>query len=115
MVLDVVDTVVESVDVDLGSHLFEPHPAQLSPERHRTAGGDHRLGGNAVEKVGGTADDVAFDDRDFGTEASGVRCSGVAGRTSADDEEAHSHGDRLPVVEPRLQDDPCDMADATTT
>ena len=72
---------------------------QLGPagERHGAAGGDHCFGGNAVPQVGGTADDVALDESDFGSEAGGVGGGRVACRSPADDDEAHGHvRSRLP-------------------
>ena len=94
---DVVDAIVQGLDIDLGSHLFETHAAQLSTEGHRPTSCDHRLRGNAIEEVGRTADDFAFDDGDLGSETGGVRRRHVAGWTSANDEKADCHAERISV------------------
>ena len=56
------------------------------------AGGDHRLGRNAVQQVGRSTDEVALDHGDLGAQPSGVGGRGVAGRTATDDQKAHGHG-----------------------
>ena len=80
----------------------EPHLRGAADRRQRPAGGDHRLGRDAVPEVGGPADHVLLDDRDLGAEAGRVGGRGVAGRAPADDHEAQRHGARLPIrLEPR--------------
>ena len=71
--------------------LLEAHPRRTAHERHRPAGGDHRLRRDAVPQVGGTTDDVALDHRHVGAEALGVGGGGVPGRTTTDDHEASGH------------------------
>ena len=66
-------------------------PADAPEGGHRSAGGDHGLGRDAVPQVGGATDDVPFDEGDLDTQAGGVGGRLVAGRASADDHEAHGH------------------------
>ena len=82
---------VSAGDVDLGLLLLEAHSLDPASERDRPAGGDHRLRRDAVPQVGGTADDVALDERDLGAEARGVGGRGVAGGATADDHETSGH------------------------
>ena len=59
--------------------------------RHGPAGGDHRLGRDAVPQVRRAADDVALDQRDLGAEPGRVGGRRVAGRAAADDHEPQCH------------------------
>jgi hypothetical protein len=91
VVLDAFDAGGQGPGVDLGDGLLEAHPGRAAQEGHGAAGGDHRLGGDAVPQVGRAADDVALDHRDVGAEALRVRGRGVPGRPSTDDHEASRH------------------------
>jgi hypothetical protein len=97
--------VVLDVEVALAQHLqvrrrpdgVDPHALDAPGERHGPAAGDHRLGRDAVPQVGGAADHVLLHQRDLGAEAGGVGGGRVAGRTTADDHEAHRHLARVPT------------------
>ena len=79
------------------SDCSRPMPSIRRMKRHGAAGGDHRLRRDAVPQVGGAADDVALDQRDLGAETGGIRGRLVAGRSAADDHEAHGHCPRVPA------------------
>ena len=68
-----------------------PCPPRRRAKRHGAAGGDHRLGRDAVPEVGGAAHDVALDQGDLGAEPGRVGGGGVAGRAAADDHEVQRH------------------------
>ena len=91
MFLDVLDALGESLHVDLRPNLLQTHSLNPSAERHRSAGGDHGLGRDAIEKVGRSTHQVAFDHGDVGAQSGGIGGRGVAGRTATDDQKAHCH------------------------
>ena len=85
------DPAAQQVEIDRRCLRGEAHALDAAAEGHRPAGGDHRLGRDAVPQVGGAADHVALDQGDLGAEPGGVGGGGVAGRTSADDHEPCRH------------------------
>ena len=88
---DLVDATAQEVEIELRRLLGEAHPFDPAAERHRPAGGDHRLGRDAVPQVGGAADHVPLDQRDLGAEPGGVGGGGVPGWAAADDHEPGRH------------------------
>ena len=75
--LDAGDAGPEGVEVEaaLGGQAHHLGPVQLGQE---PAGGDHRLGRDAVPQVGRPADEVPLDQGDLGAEPGGDGGGGVA-------------------------------------
>ena len=86
------EAVTVELGVDVEAHAFGP-----PEERHRAAGGDHRLRGDAVPEVRGASDDVTLDEHDLGAETCGIGGRLVAGGSAADDHESHCHCSRVPA------------------
>ena len=93
--LDRRDPLAQGVEVEvaLGAQSHDPGARQL---RQLATRRDHRFRRDAVPEVRGAADDVAFDERHLGAERRRDRGRGVAGRSTAEDHEAHRHRPRLP-------------------
>ena len=89
------DAFAQALEVDVALGLVQAEALHPVHEGHRPAGGDHRLGRDAVPQVGGAADHVLLDQRDLAAEAGGVGRGLVAGRATTDDDEAQGHGGRL--------------------
>src|SRR5690606_31244982 len=95
--LDLLDAGAQALEVELGPGSGEAHAGAAVDEAHGPGRGDHGLRGDAVPEVRRAADDVLLDHR----HASAETCCGggrrVAGRSTADDDEAKAHGLRLPA------------------
>ena len=87
---DARDAGPEGVEVEaaVGGNAHHLGPVKLGEE---PAGGDHRLGRDAVPQMGGTTDEVALDQGDLGSEASGDSGGRVAPGATADDDEPDAH------------------------
>ena len=79
LLLDGLDARLQGVGVDRRPTPRVRPISGRAPDRGQgAAGGDHRLGRDAVPQVGGAADHVLLDDRDLGAEPGGVGGRGVA-------------------------------------
>ena len=90
-VLDPDHTIAERFAVDVRLHHVETHALDAAGEAHGAAGGDHRLGGNAVPEMGGPTDDVTFDHGDRGAQPGRIGGGLVSGGSTTDDDEVQSH------------------------
>ena len=93
-ILDALVAHAQRLEVELGAHLGEPHGLGPAGLGHGTAGGDHRLGRDAVPQVSRPADDVPLDERHLGSLAGPVGGGGVPGGPPADDHEVGRHACR---------------------
>jgi hypothetical protein len=87
-VLDVGDALAQGLEVELDVDAGQSHRRRTVHHGHGATGGDHGLAGDAVEQVGGTADDVALDQGDVSPQTGGVGGTRRAAGTTADDDEA---------------------------
>ena len=89
--LDRLHPLAKRVDVE-SAFRRDAHGVRALQLRELAAGRDQRLRRDAVPEVRGAADDIAFDDRDVGTEGRGDTRARIAGRTTTDhDEMRHAH------------------------
>ena len=82
---DAGDAAAKRVEVDLRRLRVQAHLGGLAELAEGGARGDHGLRRNAVPQVCRTPDDVAFDQRDVGSEPGSDRCGLGAGGAAADD------------------------------
>ena len=96
--LDRRDPLAQRVQVDAALGL-QAHHVAAGELGQLAAGGDHRLGGDAVPQVGRAGDDVALDERHLRAQCGRDRRARVAGRAAAEDREPYSgdarHAPRL--------------------
>ena len=95
------DAAAQRLGLDGRRDLVQPHPGEPAGERHGPAGGDHRLGRDAVPQVGGAAHDLPFDQGDLGAEPGRVGRRLVARRSPADDHELHGHANEATAAPPK--------------
>ena len=90
------DPLAQQFEVELPAGSDHAHAGDPPQVGHGPTGGDHGLGRDAVPEVGGTPDHVPLDEGDVDAQPGGVGGGLVAGRSAADDHEAHGHRLRPP-------------------